>query len=137
MSSEAKQIANAVVIKDKKLLVVRSGKRPFFTIPGGSIEEGEEDWRAVIRELKEEVQLEVTRDDLEFLGEFEAQSMFIPGLTINMHVFQVKHYRGDPAPDNEIEEIKWITSSVTKDLKPGSITEAEIIPLLKMQGLVN
>lgn len=38
---------------------------------------------------------------------------------------------------SEVEEIRWITSSVPLDLKVGSIFAHEVLPRLKNLGLVD
>lgn len=40
-------------------------------------------------------------------------------------------------PDSEVEEIRWITSSLPGDIEVGSIFAHEVLPRLKAQGLVD
>ncbi len=53
--------ACAAIIKDNKILMVHivDGKRDFWTLPGGGLEDKETYKDAVIREVKEEVNLDV------------------------------------------------------------------------------
>ncbi len=49
----------AIIIKDKKILLVRDKAADFFSIPGGIIEEGEDSEIALSRELKEELNAKI------------------------------------------------------------------------------
>jgi ADP-ribose pyrophosphatase YjhB (NUDIX family) len=51
--------STAIIIKDKKLLLVTTSDESFYWTPGGKIEEGESSEEALIRELKEELKIEV------------------------------------------------------------------------------
>src|SRR5438045_1369236 len=62
--------ATGMIIKNKKLLVVRTPGQDFFKSAGGKLEPGESAEQAVIRELKEELEVKVTPDNLEVLGTF-------------------------------------------------------------------
>ena len=44
---------------------------------------------------------------------------------------------GDITPDNEVEEIRWITSDIPSDINVGSIFAHEVIPRLKQQDLID
>ncbi len=126
-----------IIIKDKKLLVEKSKGKDFFISPGGSIENKETSIQALIRELKEEFQIEVAADDLNFFGTFTAQAAGQNGKSLIMDVFLVTKWLGEPTPDNEVEEMMWIDSNIPDGIKVGSIFEHEVIPKLKEMGLIN
>ncbi len=129
--------AAAIIIKDKKLLVERSYGKDFFIAPGGSVEPGETESEACVRELYEEFTIKVVEEDLEEWGSFEAPAAGQEDRIVKMKVFMVKGYEGDPAASSEVEEIAWVTSANEKGLKLGSIFEHEVIPHLKEQGLID
>lgn len=52
-----------------RLVQVRNREKWYF--PGGKIEQGESHKAALVRELKEELQLELTEDQLEYIGTVE------------------------------------------------------------------
>ena len=60
--------ARAIIIKDKKLAAIYSNKQKCYQIPGGGIESGETSIEAMIREVKEEVGLEVIRESIQEFG---------------------------------------------------------------------
>jgi 8-oxo-dGTP diphosphatase len=127
--------AAGIIIRDRKLLVERSKGKEFFIAPGGSIESGETAKQALVRELKEEFQIKVQEDDFESFGTFRAEAAGQEGKVVEMEVFTVNRWLGEPTADNEVEEIAWITSD--SDLKLGSIFEHEVIPRLRVNNLIN
>ena len=61
--------ATAVVFRDGKVLLVNSGRRPEFMMPGGLIEPGESPESAAVRELFEETGLTAGRTEFLFVVE--------------------------------------------------------------------
>jgi 8-oxo-dGTP diphosphatase len=130
--------AAGIIIKDRQLLVERSKGKDVFVAPGGKLELGETSMQAVIRELKEEFQLDITENDLEEFGTFyaEAAGSHNTGKKLRMDVFIVKN-AGEIAPDSEVEEVRWISSEIPPDIEVGSIFAHDVLPRLKEQGLVD
>jgi 8-oxo-dGTP diphosphatase len=104
--------AAGVIIKDRKALVEKSKTKEFFLAPGGKIEKGETPKQALVRELKEEVDIDVFEDDLEVFGTFYDKAA-------------------------EVEKIAWIDSKIPADMKLGSTFTEKIIPLLKREKLTD
>lgn len=129
--------SGGIIIKNRKLLVEKSKGKEFYIAPGGSLEKGEDSVTALIRELKEEFTLEVSTNDLEEFGTFYAKAAGQEDKTIRMDVYIVKKWKGEPIPDNEVEEMLWIDSRNEKKVKLGSIFENEVIPRLKEQNLID
>jgi 8-oxo-dGTP diphosphatase len=59
-----------VLIRDQKILLVRQNNRPFWVFPGGTLEpdEGLED--CAVREIREEINLEVSIRKVLYLADF-------------------------------------------------------------------
>jgi mutator protein MutT len=129
--------ASGIIIVDRKVLVERSTGKEYFVHPGGKLEPGETPKQAVIRELKEEFQIDVREEDLEEFDHNTAPAANSPEVNVHMDVFLVKKWSGEIMPDNEVEEIRWLTSDVPKDIKIGSIMEHETIPKLKAHSLID
>lgn len=129
--------AAGILLKDKKLLVEKSFGKESFISPGGSIEEGESPEEALIRELKEEFSIEVRAKDLEIFGTFSASAANHPGQFVEMNVFIVNNWQGEPIASSEVEEIAWIDSAIPEDMKVGSIFAHDVIPKLKEEGLID
>ena len=60
--------ARAIIIKDDKLAMVYNQKYDFYAFPGGGIEEGEDFYHALIREVREEVGLIVKPETIKEFG---------------------------------------------------------------------
>lgn len=134
MGSDIIHKAAGIIIRDKKLLVERSKGRKFFISPGGSIEQGETSEQALVRELKEEFQINVTEENIKKFGTFEAAAAEQENKTVVMEVFIVERWEGEPHPDSEVEEIAWVDSS--SKILLGSIFEHEVMPRLKSAQLI-
>jgi 8-oxo-dGTP pyrophosphatase MutT (NUDIX family) len=130
--------AAGIIIKNRRLLVERSKGKDVFVAPGGKLEPGETPRQAVIRELKEEFQLDIAENDLEIFGTFyaEAAGSHNAGKTLQMDVFTIRNV-GEITPDSEVEEIRWITSNIPADIEVGSIFAHDVLPKLKAQDLVD
>lgn len=129
--------ASGIIIMERKVLVERSKGKEYFIHPGGKIEPGETPKQAVVRELKEEFQIDVAEDDLEHFDNNSAPAANSPEVDVHMEVFLVKQWRGEIKPDSEVEEIRWLTSEVPQDIQIGSIMEHETIPKLKAENLID
>jgi 8-oxo-dGTP diphosphatase len=129
--------AAGIIIVDRKVLVERSVGKEYFIHPGGKIESGETPKQAVIRELKEEFSIDVLEEDLELFDKNSAPAANSPEVDVHMEVFLVKKWQGEIIPDSEVEEIRWLTSDVPKNIKIGSIMEHETLPKLKAKNLID
>lgn len=129
--------AAGIIIQGRKLLFTRAKDMDFFIDPGGKIEEGETAKQALVRELKEELSIDVDESNLEFFGEFVAEAANQKGKTVNMQAFIVTKWQGTIMPNAEIEELRWLTSTLPTDIQVGSIFGGKVLPKLHEQGLVD
>ena len=129
--------AGGILIKDRKFLVGRSKGKTYFVAPGGKLELGEISEQALIRELKEELTIEIVLQDLEKFGTFYALAAEQENKYLQMDVFLVSQWSGDIQPSGEIEEIMWIDSSVPDETQLGSIFRHEVLPRLKQDDLID
>jgi len=129
--------AAGIVIQDRKLLFARAKDMDFFIDPGGKIEPGETAKQALVRELKEELDIDVDEADLEVFGEFTAEAANHKGKTVHMQAFIVKKWQGAIKASAEVEELRWLTSDIPTDIQVGSIFGGKVLPKLKEQGLVD
>ena len=128
--------AAGIIIRDQKLLVERSKGKEFFVSPGGKLENGETPKQALVRELMEEFSIKTKEEDFQEFGTFEAAAAGRENTKVKMDVFIVKSWGGEPTPNMEVEEIRWIESANPEGLKLGSIFEHDVIPKLKEKGLI-
>jgi 8-oxo-dGTP pyrophosphatase MutT (NUDIX family) len=113
----------AAIVTDTagRAIVVRKHGTTGFMQPGGKIERGESAIATLIRELREELGLEVDVDATEFLGSFEAAALNEPGQTVRAEVFALVT-DADLRPAAEIEAIYWLES-------PDDTDSVELAPL--------
>jgi 8-oxo-dGTP pyrophosphatase MutT (NUDIX family) len=101
-----------VHIVDKKLLCVRSHGNDTFYTPGGKPEEGESDEQALIRELKEEISIDIVPESITHLKTFHGKAHGKhEGKNLEMRCFTAD-YSGTISPSSEIEEIAYMTSAL-------------------------
>jgi ADP-ribose pyrophosphatase YjhB (NUDIX family) len=129
--------AGGILIRDRKFLVERSKNKTVFIAPGGSIESNETPKEALVRELKEEFKISTIEEDFEEFGVFTARAAEQEDKIVVMNVFLVKKWIGEITPDNEVQEVMWINSNLSKGLKLGSIFEHEVLPRLKSLDLID
>lgn len=139
IGDESMLVSASVVTRGKKLLVERSPGRGknIFVAPGGKLEKDETHEQALVRELKEEMNIDVKESDIELFSVDEAEAANNPGQKVIMKTYLVKKWKGKIQPGAEVEELAWVT---TKDIgrKPiGSIFEHSIMPELKKQDLID
>ncbi|WP_300001225.1 NUDIX domain-containing protein [uncultured Cedecea sp.] len=132
MSANKKIHVSAAVITDSdgRMLLVRKRNTPFFMQPGGKPDAGETPEQALIRELNEELQLEITPEQLHPLGQFIDVAANEANHTVIADMFRIKTLNSDIVPAAEIEEILWLSleDSALHELAP--LTLNKVIPLL-------
>lgn len=94
-------------IKNNKLLVARSKNKTTYYIPGGKREPGESDQEALIREINEELLIDLLPETIQYAGTFEAQAHDKPAGTLVKMTCYYADYVGTLKANAEIEEITW------------------------------
>lgn len=128
--SESKiiNIAAAIIMDDKgRLLLVRKRGTLFFMQPGGKIEPGEDARSALIRELSEELNLELTLEELIPVGEFTDIAANEPGHLLHACMFSTGICTQEIQPAAEIEEILWLSPSDISSTRLAPLTANKIV----------
>ncbi|WP_094249359.1 NUDIX hydrolase [Escherichia coli] len=120
----------AAIITDKqnRLLLVRKRGTVYFMQPGGKPEPGEDAQSALLRELKEELELDLSPDILMPLGELTCPAANEPGYLLHTCLFQIKGQVGTVRPAAEIEEVRWLSPSEIPSTPLAPLTVNEVIP---------
>src|SRR3989344_1624204 len=99
-----------IFINDKKLLLVRAKNKKAYYMPGGKRDLKEDDIRALVREIREELQIELS-PSLQFYGVFEAQAYGKEkGVRVKIICYFGKHL-GRIKAGSEIEQIRFFSQS--------------------------
>ncbi len=97
--------AGAIIIQDKKMMLVKPYKKDTYLTPGGKYEKGENAEQCLRRELMEELRVEVKS------FKHYKDYYFDTGLYADRHLLlelYLVEVEGQATPSNEIEVINWI-----------------------------
>lgn len=113
-------VVAAVCLRDDagRVLAVRKRGTTRFMQPGGKLEPGETPAQAAVREVREEIGLDV---EVRLLGEFTTEAANEPGAVLESTVFTAE-LTGTPVAAGEIEELRWVAPDAT---------DADLAPLLR------
>jgi ADP-ribose pyrophosphatase YjhB (NUDIX family) len=120
-------------LRDGKLLSARSKDKKLFYIPGGKRETGESDEQALVREIKEEISVDLMPSSIKYAETFKAQADGKNSDTIVKLTCYFADFQGELSPDAEIEEIDFIGYSNKALCSLGSI---KVMEWLKSQNLI-
>lgn len=102
------QVVAAIIYHENKILCVQRGYSKYdyinqkFEFPGGKVEEGETDEEALVREIKEELEMEIS--NLNFLIKVEHT---YPDFHISMNCYECKSNSKD-LKLNEHIDFEWL-----------------------------
>ena len=116
-----------------QLLSTRSRGKDRYYIPGGKREAGETDHQTLLREIKEELTVDLDPASLEHAGTFEAPAHGHPeGVLVRMTCYRAT-YTGKLQPAAEIEERVWLTFRNRPEV---SAVDQLIFDWLRVEGLL-
>ena len=119
-----------VILRGKKLLVARDKGGNYFKIPGGKMDKGESKEETLIRELKEELSIDITSN--KFLETFRHKAATHPcDVVIDCHFVE---FNGELKPNEEVEELKFISRNM--EVPVGSVISECIVPKLVEMDLM-
>ncbi|CAH0535100.1 hypothetical protein VST7929_02761 [Vibrio stylophorae] len=122
-----------LAIEDHKVLCVRSYGKDLFYMPGGKREAGESDTQALVREINEELSVDLAPNSLSLYGVFEAPA---DGKAADITVKATCYFasfEGELAAASEIEELAWLGYA---DLPHCSAVVKLLFEQLYVQGLI-
>lgn len=120
-------------LQDGRILSTRSKGKDKYYIPGGKREAGENDIETLVREVKEELSVDIIESSAKLYGVFEAQAHGkAEGVIVKMTCYTAE-FTGELKADSEIAEIVWLT---TADIEAVSPVDKLIFADLKQKGLL-
>lgn len=127
-SSENVIVVSAVAIRDTqgRLLIVRKRGTEKFIQPGGKPEPGESDHQTAVREVKEEIGLDLDPSKLELVGIYMQEAANEADHSIEGHLFEyMEPLTEESHPAAEIEELRWL------DFSEGTELPDTLAPLIR------
>lgn len=121
-------------LKDKKVLITLSRGKDTWYIPGGKREGNETDEEALIREVKEELTVDLVLGTIKHYGTFETQAHGKPEGTIVRMTCYTADFEGDLQPSSEIEKMDYFTYA---QRHLASFVDLLIFDDLKEKGLID
>jgi 8-oxo-dGTP pyrophosphatase MutT (NUDIX family) len=120
-------------LEDGRVLGTRSIGKDVYYLPGGKREPGESDVETLVREVREELTVEIDGASAEHIGTFEAQAHGRePGVLVRMACYTAS-FEGEPVAANVIEEISGLT---TADVDRVSAVDRIVFAHLHEAGLL-
>ena len=121
-------------VKDGKILSTRSKGKDRYYLPGGKREEGESDLETLVREIREELSVDVVEETARFYGTFEAQAHGREeGVLVKMTCYTAEIH-GEWKADSEIAEVVWLTC---RDMEMVSPVDQLIFGDLRERGMLD
>jgi len=122
-----------IYIHDKNILMSLSKGKSIWYIPGGKRENNESDIEALIREVREELSVELNPATLKKYGVFESQAHGHPeGIIVRMTCYTAE-YSGELIPASEIDKLEFFPYSRKSE---SSFVDHLIFDDLKNKGLL-
>jgi len=110
--------SSGIILNNNKEILINSRKnknflKSYWEFPGGKLKNTENFYQALVREVKEELNIKIKISDIVPLTFVRHKYR---NFHLFMHVFKVKKWSGDISSyDNE--ELKWVKSSKLKQQK--------------------
>ncbi|MBI4128959.1 MAG: NUDIX domain-containing protein [Parcubacteria group bacterium] len=123
-----------IELRDGKVLETKSRGKDTWYIPGGKRDAEETDEQALVREVKEELNVDIDPVTIVHYGTFEAQAHGKPeGTIVRMTCYQAK-FSGTLTPSAEVEMMDWFDYSKKALTSP---VDHLIFDDLKAKGLID
>lgn len=120
-------------VRDHKVLSTLSKGKDTWYIPGGKREKGETDKEALMREVKEELSVDLVSDSIVYYGTFEAQAHGKSEGTVVRMTCYTGNYKGQFHASSEVAEFRYVDFSWKEKSSP---VDTLIFDDLKSKGLL-
>lgn len=106
---------------------------PEYIMPGGQIEEGEDDITCARREVQEELDCGIDESTFKFVGEYSGPAA--GGGDLMMRLYEAK-LTGAPKPSSEIMALHWIGRKDINNKEASEFLRTRILPDLIKRNLL-
>lgn len=124
--------AIAFVRDDGRVLTVRKRGTTRWMLPGGKPEPGERAIDTAVREVREELGVDILPDELELLGTFDSHAANEADHALRATVFLTRR-TVDPVVQAEIDDLRWADPADPDDAE-APLNRDIVFPLLTRQG---
>lgn len=128
----------AIILRNKKLLIVKPKSKDYWIFVGGKPESGETLEQALIREVLEELSVKVVNlSKLYLISPIEKAIGNKDNRTVQIFAFIV-NINDQPKANSEIEKIHWLSRKEfeCEKFKLGSVLHNHAIPKLIKDGMM-
>ncbi|NGM71817.1 NUDIX hydrolase [Sphingobacterium sp. SGL-16] len=131
MSTKKIIIASALLLNaNKELLVVRKHKSKFYMLPGGKVEHNETYIQTLLREIKEELNLEFKETDFKYLGQHQTEAVNEENTIVQGNIFLLQTaLESLPIAHAELAEVRFVKKEEYKDLQLAHLLEEFALPI--------
>lgn len=97
----------ALILKNDKILVVNHSYENLLMLPGGKINNNEKPEDAIVREIKEELSIDIC--DPKLFGTYKSTSEYKKD---TVYLYIVRNFRGNPSSkSHEIDKYIWVDNN--------------------------
>lgn len=123
-------LASALITdSNNRMLTVRKKGSEYYMMAGGKIEKGEKPIQALIRELQEELAVQINEKDISLLGSHQTNAVNETNTIVSATIFHIIINNSHIVASSEIEEIKWLTHENFKDFKLAHLLQEFSLPI--------
>ena len=106
-----------------------------FIMPGGQVDDGENDKECLVREIKEELDVDTDKTSLVFIKEYVDIAAGDPTKDVSIKLYQGKII-GKPKPSAEIIKFHWIGRDGLSHPRLSPIIKNKILPDLIVKNIL-
>ncbi|MCF6140837.1 NUDIX domain-containing protein [Flavobacterium sp. K77] len=100
-----------IFIENRRILSTKSFGKDKYYLPGGKREGNETDQQTLVREIKEELNVVINQQSINYFGTFKAQAHGHASNILVQMICYKADYSGNLQASSEIEEVKWLQYS--------------------------
>lgn len=114
----------------KKILLVRTHNNKKFYLPGGKIEKGENLKSTLIREIKEELSIDIVPNSINYLTTYVGPAYMNEKINVELNCYKAK-WIGQIKANSEVNEVQFI------DLNSKELIAPTLMNLIKESKVIN